>query len=245
MGLFNSYQKEGKGVSKDQKTPRLILFFQIYFRKFWKLILVNLLYVLFCLPIVTIGPATAGMTKILRNFAREEHAFLWGDFIETFKKNFKQAFLVSLLEFFVFGFLILDLLSVFYLPNQLMKILSLAAIAFSLTVCVFMHYYIYNMMVTFNLNTRQLLKNAFIFCWAGFFRNLFLTIVIAGVAYLAACLNVMGFLFVMLFLYFSFCGLLINFMVNPLIKKLMIDGYDPETGERIEDEKYEGFEDVE
>ena len=30
-------------------------------------------------------------------------------------------------------------------------------------------------------------------------------------------------------------------MINPMIKKYMIDGYDPKTGERLE-EKYEGFE---
>ena len=91
MGLFNNYLKEGKGVSKEQNTPRLILFFQIYFRKFWNLISLNLLYIAFCIPIITIGPATAAMTKILRNYAREEHAFLWGDFLETFKKNFILA----------------------------------------------------------------------------------------------------------------------------------------------------------
>ncbi len=242
MGFFNNYQKEGRGVRKNERTPRFVLFFQIYFRKFWQLILLNMLYVLFCIPIVTIGPATAGMTKVLRNYAREEHAFLWGDFIETFKTNFKQSFLYSLLSFGVFGFLAFDLLAVFNLPNQFMKTLSLAAIAFSLTVFVFMNYYVYNMMITFNLTMKQLLKNAFIFCWAGFFRNLFMTAVIAGIGYLAISLNIMGFLFVMFFLYFCLCGLFVNFMINPLIKKHMIDGFDPESGRRIEPEKYEGFE---
>ena len=101
MGLFNDYMREGKGVQKDQYTPRFILFFQIYFRKFWNLILINLLFVVSCIPIVTIGPATAGVTKLLRNYAREEHAFIWGDFIETAKKNFKQAFLYATLDFVV------------------------------------------------------------------------------------------------------------------------------------------------
>ena len=92
MGFFNAnFEKEGKGVSKDIQAPRFILFFQIIGRRFWDLILLNLLYILFCIPIVTIGPATAAMTKILRNYARQEHAFLWADFIETFKANWKQA----------------------------------------------------------------------------------------------------------------------------------------------------------
>lgn len=229
-------------MEKDSNTPRLILFFQIYFRKFWKLILINMLYVLFCLPIITIGPATAGVTKIWRNYAREEHAFIWGDFIEAFKKNFKQAFFYSLLEGFAVAFLVLDFLMIANVTNQVMKILSLAAILLTLTVIVFMHYYVYNMMVTFRLTFKQLIKNAFIFCWAGFWRNLFTTVILAAVTVAAISLNIIGVLFIMTFLYFSLCGLLINFMVNPLIKKYMIDGFDPTTGRRIEEEKYEGFE---
>ncbi len=246
MGLFNNYTKEGKGVSKEESTPRFIRFFQIFFRKFWNLISLNMLYVLFCVPVVTIGPATAGFTKILRNFAREEHAFLWGDFIETFKKNFKQGFLFSLLDLFVYSFLILDLMAVRAVPNQILMTLSLAAIFLSLTVWTFMHYYIYPMMITFRLTLRQLLKNAFIFCWAGFLRNLLLTVALVLVTLLAIHnLSVIFLFFLLITLYFSFCGFLINFTVYPLIKKHMIDGFDPETGARIEEEKYEGFEDAE
>ena len=243
MGFFNDYQREGKGVPKEQNTPRFLLFFQIYFRKFWNLLLLNMLYVVFCIPVVTIGPATAGLTKVLRNYAREEHAFLWGDFIEAFKKNFKQSLLYSLLDFVILGILILDLLSVGNVPNKILMTLSLAAILFSLTVYIFMRYYVYNMMVTFHLTLWQLLKNAFIFCWTGFFRNLFLTAILALITYfLGFYLNITLLIFVLFFLYFTFCGLLINFMINPMIKKYMIDGYDPKTGERLEEEKYEGFE---
>ena len=53
-----SYTKEGKGVSKDgqQKKP-FFLFFEICSRKFWNIILVGLLFILFCIPVVTFGPA--------------------------------------------------------------------------------------------------------------------------------------------------------------------------------------------
>ncbi len=245
MGLFNNYMKEGKGVSKEDKTPRFILFFQIFFRKFWNFIVINLLYFVFCLPVVTIGPATAGITKLMRNYAREEHAFIWGDFIETFKKNFKQAFLYSVLDLFVVAFLVLDFMAIANVSNQVMKVLCLAAILLSFTIWTLMRFYIYNMMVTFRLTFKQLLKNAFIFCWAGFFRNLFIFIVIAALTAFVVSLHYIYQLFVFALIYFSFEFYLINFMVNPLIKKYMIDGFDPNTGERIEEEKYEGFEDTE
>ncbi|MBQ7936300.1 MAG: YesL family protein [Clostridia bacterium] len=199
------------------------------------MILLNMLYLLFCLPVVTIGPATAGFTKVLRNYAREEHAFLWGDFIEAFKKNFKQAFLFSLLEVLVFGFLLFDAMLIYNVTNQVMVTLSTAAILFSLVVCIFMHYYVYNMMVTFKLTLKQLLKNAFIFCWTGFLRNLILTILLVGITYFVINWHISVVLFLVATVYLSLCGFLINFTVNPLIKKHMIDGFDPETGERLEE----------
>lgn len=242
MGLFNDYQREGKGVQKDQYTPRLFLFFQIYFRKFWNLILINLLYLVFCLPIITIGPATAGATKLWRNYAREEHAFIWGDFIETFKNNFKQSFLYSLIDFFVISFLVLDFLAIGNIANRTMSILCMTAIFLAFTVWSFMRYYIYNMMITFRLTFKQLLKNAFIFCWIGFFRNLFTAIILIGLFIVVSMLNYPYQLLIYATLAFSFSGFLTNFMVNPLIKKHMIDGFDPSTGERLEEEQYEGFE---
>ena len=241
MGLFNDYMREGKGVQKDQYTPRFILFFQIYFRKFWNLILINLLYIVSCIPIVTIGPATAGVTKLLRNYAREEHAFIWGDFIETAKKNFKQAFLYATLDLVVTVFLIFDFLAIGNIANRIMSILCMAAIFLALTVWSFMRFYIYNMMVTFRLTFKQLIKNAFIFCWVGFFRNLFTAVIILAIFIVVSMLNFPYQLLIYGTLFFSFGGFLINFMVQPLIKKHMIDGFDPETGERLEEEKYEGF----
>ncbi len=241
MGLFNDYMREGKGVPKDQYTPRFILFFQIYFRKFWNLILINLLYIVSCIPIVTIGPATAGITKLLRNYAREEHAFIWGDFIETAKKNFKQAFLYATLDLIVTVFLIFDFLAIGNIANRVMSILCMAAIFLAFTVWSFMRFYIYNMMVTFHLTFKQLIKNAFIFCWVGFFRNLFTAVILLAVFIIISMLNFPYQLLIYGTLFFSFGGFLINFMVQPLIKKHMIDGFDPETGERLEEEKYEGF----
>ncbi len=241
MGLFNDYMREGKGVQKDQYTPRFILFFQIFGRKFWNLILINLLFVVSCIPIVTIGPATAGVTKLLRNYAREEHAFIWGDFIETAKKNFKQAFLYATLDFIVTVFLIFDFLAIGNVSSRVMSILCMTAIFLAFTVWSFMRFYVYNMMVTFRLTFKQLMKNAFIFCWVGFFRNLFTAIILLAVFILVSLLNIPYQLLVYGLIFFSFSGFLINFMVQPLIKKHMIDGFDPETGERLEEEKYEGF----
>lgn len=238
MSLFNDYMREGKGINKGADTrPRLIVFFDIFFRKFWNLITVNLLFILACIPIITIGPAIAGLTKILRNYAREEHAFIWADFWETFKSNFLKAMLIGIIDFVVSFIIIFDLYMYIALnASPILRIVALALMFITATIFIFMNYYIFPMLITFRLTFKQLIKNAFIFAWIGFWRNILVTILIAGLTAIAVLyIYTLGIFYIAL-IYFSLCGLIINFATYPLIKKYMIDGYDPQTGEKLEDQ---------
>ncbi len=51
---------------------------------------------LLMVPCITItGPATAGVCYVTRNWARDEHAFIWSDFKDAVKANWKQSLVVS------------------------------------------------------------------------------------------------------------------------------------------------------
>ena len=53
MGLFNGYLKEGPGVPKNAKEKhRFFLFFELFGRKFSKLIQLNMLYVVLLIPFI-------------------------------------------------------------------------------------------------------------------------------------------------------------------------------------------------
>ena len=83
MGIFGSenYLRSGPGIAKNApKKKPFFYFWELYFRKFWKLISLNILTFIFCIPIVTIGPAFAGMTKVLRNYVLEKNSFIFHDF---------------------------------------------------------------------------------------------------------------------------------------------------------------------
>ena len=117
----------------------------------------------------------------------------------------------------------------------IVRVVSLAVIMLSATILVFMNYYAFTMLITFDLTFKQVLKNAFIFAWIGFWRNILITIFVAALTFFVVMyFTTLGPIFA-LFLYFSTCGLIINFITYPLIKKHMIDGYDPETGNKIEE----------
>lgn len=61
------------------------------------LILLNLLYLIFCIPIVTIGPATAALHYVTLKYAVNEEDRVWAPFIHSFRQNLKQGIVVGLI----------------------------------------------------------------------------------------------------------------------------------------------------
>ena len=57
------------------------------------LILRTLLWLIPCITIT--GPFTAGVSYVTRNWARDEHAFIWSDFKDALKANWKQSLVIS------------------------------------------------------------------------------------------------------------------------------------------------------
>ena len=98
FGLFD-YTKEGPGIRKDApKKKAFFVFFETFFRNFFKFVTINLVYVLLSIPVITHGMASAGITNVARNTARDKHSFGLSDFFETIRKNFKQSLIVGIIN---------------------------------------------------------------------------------------------------------------------------------------------------
>ena len=70
--------------------------------------ILNILFILCCAPVITIGPAVSALYTITMREARHEGGYIFKPFFKAFKNNFKQAFLLSILYLiigasFVFG----------------------------------------------------------------------------------------------------------------------------------------------
>ncbi|MBE6757287.1 MAG: DUF624 domain-containing protein [Ruminococcaceae bacterium] len=235
---FFNPAKEGPGVSKNApKKKRFFLFWELYFRKFFKLIQANFIYILFSLPLVTIGLAEVGLTYVTRNYAREKHAFVWSDFVDTIKKNWRQALPIGFINALALSVLAFDVY--FYLNVETASnVTQVAMCAFAMLlflVCAFMRYYIPLMIITFKLNWKQLYKNALIFSFVAIFRNLLITAVLAifYVLSVASFLSLAKGAFipavfmaaVYLFFFPAFRSFLIQFTIFPKVQELMIDPY--------------------
>lgn len=265
-GLFN-YDKEGPGIAKDAPKKRaFIVFFEIYWRKFWNLFLANLLFLFVNIPVLTRGIADVGLCKITRNFAREKHAFVGHDFFKTIKKNWRQALGIGVINTLVTALLIFN--ATYYFlglfpwvyaafgadvsearPMQLtfMDYGVIAATVLGYVIFTWMKYYIPFMVVTFKLTTKEIYKNAFSFAIVGLKQNLLISLVLI-VLYAFATFVMFSvptwpvILFVLLLwalLLPSFRSLLIQFVIFPLIKKLMIDPYYEKNPDADKQQRYD------
>lgn len=61
------------------------------------LMLLNLLTILCCIPIITIGPALTAMNYMTLKMVRDEDCYIVRGFFKSFKENFRQSVLVWLL----------------------------------------------------------------------------------------------------------------------------------------------------
>jgi uncharacterized membrane protein YesL len=83
---------------------------------FWKfmgslfdLLLINLIWLLCCIPIITIGPATTALFYALMNRTEDTGDYVTHDFFYAFKHNLKQGILLGLPLTLIGGFLIIDI----------------------------------------------------------------------------------------------------------------------------------------
>ena len=237
FGMFNS-TKPGPGVSKNEpKKKGFFRFWELFFRKFFKLIVANFLYVLVSFPVVTQGLAQAGMTYVTRNFSREKHVFLMSDFFDTIKKNWKQALANGIIELVVGGCLIFDIFYAWGWLNAeestgILPLLFFVFTMFLVVIFCFARFYLYFQMITFKMSLKQLWKNSLLFAIIGLKENLIIAVTLVLLYALAGVLLNYFFWFslpIVLLLYIlifpAFRSFLIQFVIFPLIKHTIIDPY--------------------
>lgn len=177
-----------------------------------------------CFPILCFGPAQAGMTFCLRNYAREEHAFIWSDFKEHGLKNLKESLAICMIDFA--AFLLLCIAINFYgqLINQqrIWAYFTFGVITLAFLVFAMMHLYIYPMLVTFHITVKQIYKNALIFATIRFLPNIGILLLCAAIVLATFIVTQIGIILFFL-ITTAFIGLIINFYAYPTIKKYMID----------------------
>lgn len=83
--------------------------------KISNIVILNFLYILFSIPIITIGASTTATYFVAMKIVQNEEGYIFRTFIKSFKENFKISTIVWIMIMLVGGVLILD----FHISNAI------------------------------------------------------------------------------------------------------------------------------
>ena len=184
------------------------------------------------LLILTFGWQNAGAAYVLRGLYRGDPVFVFSDFFYGIKKNFKQSFFMGILDAVFIAVLALDFIF-FFTRGGTFALDFMYFVIFALVLLyMVMRFYIYLMLITFDLKIGKIFKNAFIFTALGIKRNLLaligiIAIVSINVALIILCLPsgfslplVLPFVYLM-----GTVSFISTYAAYPVIDKYMIAPY--------------------
>lgn len=191
--------------------------------------------------IATFGWQNVGITYIMRGMVRGDAVFPLSDYFYAIKRNLKQGFFMGLMDLVLLFLIVFDIVYLWNSSNAF-AFFGICAIAI---LYFFMRFYMYLMLVTFDLSIRKILKNALIFITLGIKRNL---MAVLGLVMITA-FNLLLFpllgatplgiaipLILPLLYYLAVCTFTTTYAAYPIIERYMITPYmKKEDEEEFED----------
>ena len=269
-GFFN-YSKAGKGVKKeDLEKSGLALYFDIFGRRIWKLMTLNLMYIIASIPAILIvwalssylvtffltllktdiienanivtligvflaviifqvfgsGPAAASMTFILRRYVNDSHVWVFSDFFEHFKNNFKQGIAVYIINILTSVALIMAYIFYsFILKGSLGSIMAFLMIVIS-AFFIMMQMYVYQLMAGFDFKVKDIYKNSLLLTMIKLPWNLCTVgtiFIIMYAMYSLALTSPLAAIVVFVAIYIVFINFTQIFMTNNIIKEYVLE----------------------
>lgn len=125
--------------------------------------ILNILFIICCVPVITIGPAISALYTITMREARHEGGYIFKPFFKAFKNNFRQSFLLSILYFLagavlVFGVKFWQGKSGFSTSDQVMLVIT----GVFVVICIFSLLYVFALTARFDNTVLKTVKNAVI-----------------------------------------------------------------------------------
>ena len=186
------------------------------------LIIVNVLFLVCCLPVVTVGASLAAMQKVTQAMALDEDNGIVKTFFRGFRENFKQATLLWLMML-VFGVSMLCnyLLITGFIAGTLATVLKCVLVVFSVLVLV-MAVYMFPLMARYQNSLREHAANALILAVVKLPRTVAL-LVLCALPVVIAVISIQTFLQTLIFwlaVGFGFVSYMSSILLKPVFAEL-------------------------
>lgn len=142
------------------------------------LLILNLLMIVCCLPVITMGASFTAMHYVLLKIVRGEEGYLFKGFFKSFARNFKQATILWLLVLLVVAVYVGDILIFSYSGMQFPKVLIVAVIAIAVLAAMVVAY-IFPLLARFDNTVWNTLKNAALMAFLNLPKTILMVVVYA------------------------------------------------------------------
>lgn len=187
------------------------------------------MWLLGIIPCVAItGPSSAGAAYVMRNWARDQHAFLFSDFKDAFKSNWKQALAISVMTAFIpaLAYTAVSYYGGLASENMLM-FLPMVIVVSAAILWTIMLPLLYPMMIGYELRLGDLIKNALLMSCARLPQVVLARLITAlPILFAFAAVYVGNALMLMIFsLYYMLFGFALSRLVYASIANGIFDRY--------------------
>ncbi|MBQ7130070.1 MAG: YesL family protein [Oscillospiraceae bacterium] len=212
-------RKDTPGIAKDAPQKKgFARYFEILWREFFPLIKLNLLFIISCLPIVTIPAALTAMNRITVTMVRDRNYFMLSDYWDAFKRDFFRSLLA--------GVLVLVLVAVFsvsiwfyYMLGQAGSKFFMLFVGVSVALMIMVlgsAMYFFPMLAMVELPTGKLMRNSIIMFFTHFKRSLPAALISGAMVLGGIGLYPLSIIFIV-FIMFSLASMSANFfLVKPI-----------------------------
>ncbi|MDP4086620.1 MAG: DUF624 domain-containing protein [Bacillota bacterium] len=129
--------------------------------------ILNTFWIISCIPIITVGPATAAMFGVVRQWKLNQDTSVVRNYFRYFKENFKQSFLIGILWIIIS---LLLYLNYFYLAQDHSSFKYVILVPLLLISLFFMatSAYLFSIITHYKVNWKSAIKNSFFIAVVNF-----------------------------------------------------------------------------
>lgn len=187
------------------------------------LVILNILYLICCIPVITIGAATTAMYGVTKKMVQNKESYIIRSYFRLFKENFKQSTIMWLILLVLLAVPVLDIYigDSIWKGNMLMLFKGLMVLA--IIIIVFVMQYSLVLQCTFENTVKNTLKNALLMSIGHLPWTIIITVLnlspVLMVVFLPKFFGVE--LFAFFLMWFSGVAYINSFMFNRIFKKYM------------------------
>lgn len=161
------------------------------------MIILNILMIICCIPIITVGAAFTAMHYVLLKMVRDEEGYLVRGFFKSFAQNFRQATLIWLLMLLIIAVYVGDWLIFVYSGVTFPRVLVVGVMAIGIVILM-VSMYVFPLLSRFDNTIRKTINNATLLAFANLPKTVLMAVFYA-IPFVIGYFSAYSFIFIVMF----------------------------------------------